>query len=121
MDATVTEPVWVALIQWVIGPVSLALIGIVGARISKRLRSVEQSTNVVKNEVKNSHTTNLRNDLDQKFELVFLKLDEQGAKLDAHGAELRGMSRTLKDHSKDISELFRTHSSLRDDFESHRD
>lgn len=114
MGQVVSEPVWIALIQWVFGPVSLAVIGILGAKFSKRLKSVEHKTDVVKNEVKNSHTTNLRNDLDDKFDLVF-------AKLDAQSSDIRSIGNTLTQHTRDISSLFRGQAGLREDFENHRE
>lgn len=60
-----SEQVWTILIQFVIGPVAVLVVGWV---LNKEIKKTKQ-------EITNSHPQHLRDDLDAKFALVFAKLD----------------------------------------------
>lgn len=96
----VTESVWISLIQWLLGPVVLL---IVGAFLNRRIKETRQ-------EITNSHPTHLRDDLDGKFQLVFAKLDtaltEQqniDKKLDAMASDQGLVFKTLADHEQRLT------------------
>lgn len=76
-----SEQVWTVLIQFLVGPVAVLVVGAVLNREIKR----------TKQEITNSHPQHLRDDLDAKFQLVFAKLDTSASlvkdvddKLDEH-------------------------------------
>lgn len=60
-----TEQVWTVLIQFVLGPIAVL---IVGWFLNREIKKTKQ-------EITNSHPQHLRDDLDAKFSLVFAKLD----------------------------------------------
>jgi hypothetical protein len=60
-----TEQVWTVLIQFVLGPIAVL---VVGWFLNKEIKKTKQ-------EITNSHPQHLRDDLDAKFALVFAKLD----------------------------------------------
>jgi hypothetical protein len=59
------ESWWVSLLQWLISPLILL---IVGWFLNRKIQET-------KKEITNSHPQHLRDDLDAKFKLVFAKLD----------------------------------------------
>lgn len=76
-----TEQVWTVLIQFVLGPIAVL---VVGWFLNKEIKKTKQ-------EITNSHPQHLRDDLDAKFALVFAKLDTSASivkdvddKLDEH-------------------------------------
>lgn len=68
----------------------VALIGasatLAGVVIQFVFRPLLEKLNAILGEVKNSHTTNFREDIDNKFSLVHMRLDSQAADI----RELRG-------------------------------
>lgn len=97
-----TESMWTVLIQFVVGPVAVAL---VGWFLSRKLKSTNESIEKTKKEITNSHPQHLRDDLDSKFKLVF-------AKLDTNANLISNMDTKLDDHisqyTSDSSTVFNT-------------
>jgi uncharacterized membrane-anchored protein YhcB (DUF1043 family) len=60
-----SEQFWTILIQFVIGPIAVL---VVGWFLNREIKKTKQ-------EITNSHPQHLRDDLDAKFALVFAKLD----------------------------------------------
>jgi len=60
------EVVWVAIINGIFG--ILILVG--GIVLNRRISTVSSAVHETKNEVKNSHTINFRDDMDSKFKLT---------------------------------------------------
>ena len=60
-----TEQMWTVLVQFVVGPIAVLIVGWV---LNREIKKTKQ-------EITNSHPKHLRDDLDAKFELVFAKLD----------------------------------------------
>lgn len=83
----------------------IAKITIDGRRAKKATQAVQADTKVVRKEVKNSHSTNLREDLDRQHDAVMAefrgtrkdigRLDERDM---ARGNEIRDLSRKLDAH-----------------------
>lgn len=99
-----SEQVWTVLIQFLVGPVAVLVVGAVLNREIKR----------TKQEITNSHPQHLRDDLDAKFSLVFAKLDTNAnlvgnvdEKLDDHIADYKSNSSTvystLADHEQRLT------------------
>jgi hypothetical protein len=90
-----SEQVWTILIQFVIGPVAVLVVGWI---LNKEIKKTKQ-------EITNSHPQHLRDDLDAKFALVFAKLDTSASlvanvddKLDDH----------IETYKRDSSTVFGT-------------
>lgn len=88
MDA-VTVLLWIAVIQFVVGPVLLL---VVGRMLKRRVDRVEE-------QLTNSHDTNIRDEITSKFDLVFAKINHGNALQKKQGRVLVAMRR-------DIAELF---------------
>jgi septal ring factor EnvC (AmiA/AmiB activator) len=95
-----SESVWIAIIQWCVGPVAVIILGAFLNKSIKKTRS----------EITNSHSVHLRDDLDGKFKLVFAKLDtlrqeqqEIDKKLDAHAEDHNQIFGELADHEARLS------------------
>lgn len=99
-----TEQVWTVLIQFVVGPVAVL---IVGWFLNREIKKTKQ-------EITNSHPQHLRDDLDGKFQLVFAKLDTNADlisnvedKLDTHVQDYKAngatVYRTLADHEQRLT------------------
>lgn len=84
-----SEEVWIAVVQWLVGPLTLL---IVGWFLNRKIQETRK-------EITNSHPKHLRDDLDSKFELVF-------AKLDTLATEQESMDRKLDKHAKDVTVIF---------------
>jgi hypothetical protein len=100
----VTEQVLTVLIQFVLGPIAVL---VVGWFLNKEIKKTKQ-------EITNSHPQHLRDDLDAKFALVFAKLDTNAnivqnvdEKLDDHVETYKRDSRTvygtLADHEQRLT------------------
>lgn len=98
------ESIVIVVIQTLIGPVILLL---VGAFLNRRIKETKQ-------EITNSHPMHLRDDLDGKFKLVFArqetiidKLEDVDIKLSAHSDklsdELTSVYTTLADHENRLT------------------
>ena len=99
-----TEQVWTVLIQFVLGPIAVL---VVGWFLNKEIKKTKQ-------EITNSHPQHLRDDLDAKFALVFAKLDTNAnitqnvdEKLDDHITTYKRDSQTvfgtLADHESRLT------------------
>jgi hypothetical protein len=84
-----SEEVWIAVVQWLVGPLTLL---IVGWFLNRKIQETRK-------EITNSHPKHLRDDLDSKFELVF-------AKLDTLTSEQENMDRKFDKHAKDMSVVY---------------
>lgn len=92
---TISEPVWTALLQFVVGPVFVIIVGaFLNKTLSKKISNVRQ-------EITNSHPMHLREDLDNKFKLV-------NAKIDTLIEEQKEIDRKLNNQRDDLSEVFKT-------------
>jgi len=87
-----SEQFWTILIQFVIGPIAVL---VVGWFLNREIKKTKQ-------EITNSHPQHLRDDLDAKFALVFAKLDTNASiastvdeKLDDHIATYKRDSSTV--------------------------
>jgi hypothetical protein len=100
----VTEQVWTVLIQFVLGPIAVL---VVGWFLNREIKKTKQ-------EITNSHPQHLRDDLDAKFALVFAKLDTNAnmignvdEKLDDHIDTYKSNSSTvfstLADHEQRLT------------------
>lgn len=90
-----TEQVWTVVIQFVVGPIAVL---VVGWFLNREIKKTKQ-------EITNSHPQHLRDDLDAKFLLVFAKLDTNADlignvddKLDTH----------ITDYKKDSTRVYKT-------------
>lgn len=67
-------------------PVIVALIGavatVVGACVQFIFRPLVEKLNIIVDQVKNTHTKNLREDIDEKFAAIHNRLDEKFASWD---------------------------------------
>lgn len=99
-----TEQVLTVLIQFVLGPIAVL---VVGWFLNKEIKKTKQ-------EITNSHPQHLRDDLDAKFALVFAKLDTNSSmiknvddKLDDHIDTYKNNSSTvfgtLADHEQRLT------------------
>lgn len=99
-----TEQVWTVLIQFVLGPIAVLVVGWI---LNREIKKTKQ-------EITNSHPQHLRDDLDAKFALVFAKLDTNAniaatvdEKLDEHIATYKRDSSTvfgtLADHEQRLT------------------
>ena len=99
-----SEQVWTVLIQFVLGPVAVLVVGWI---LNKEIKKTKQ-------EITNSHPQHLRDDLDAKFALVFAKLDTSANiaknvdnKLDDHietyTRDSRTVFNTLADHENRLT------------------
>lgn len=99
-----TEQVWTVLIQFVLGPIAVLVVGWI---LNREIKKTKQ-------EITNSHPQHLRDDLDAKFALVFAKLDTSNditsavdEKLDDHIATYKRDSSTvfgtLADHEQRLT------------------
>lgn len=99
-----TEQVWTVLIQFVLGPIAVL---VVGWFLNREIKKTKQ-------EITNSHPQHLRDDLDAKFALVFAKLDTNAnmignvdEKLDDHIDTYKSNSSTvfstLADHEQRLT------------------
>ena len=79
-----TEQVWTVLIQFVVGPVAVL---VVGWFLNREIKKTKQ-------EITNSHPQHLRDDLDAKFALVF-------AKLNTNNNMMENIDHKIDDHIKD--------------------
>lgn len=86
-----TETFWISLIQFLISP---AILLIVGAFLNRKIKETKQ-------EITNSHPMHLRDDLDGKFKLVL-------ARQDTIINELKGVDKKLDLQRDDIDQLFQT-------------
>lgn len=84
-----SEDIWVAVVQWLVGPLSLL---VVGWFLNRKIQET-------KKEITNSHPKHLRDDLDSKFQLVF-------AKLDTLTMEQENIDRKLDQHARDVAVIF---------------
>jgi len=100
---------WIAnLIQFLIGPVAVLLVGFWVDRRSKR------RADKVQWQLENNHKVNIRDDLDSKFHLVFAKLDHSNSLHRKQGKVIIGMR-------SDIAELFENDVSQTKDVEALRE
>ena len=83
------ESWWVSLLQWLISPLILL---VVGWFLNRRIQET-------KKEITNSHPQHLRDDLDAKFKLVF-------AKLDTISSEQKEFDGKLIKHAEDVALIF---------------
>lgn len=99
-----SEQFWTVLIQFLVGPVAVV---VVGAILNREIKKTKQ-------EITNSHPQHLRDDLDAKFSLVFAKLDTNANiiqnvddKLDDHIQDYKSNSHTvyttLADHEQRLT------------------
>lgn len=99
-----SEQVWAVIIQFVLGPIAVLIVGWV---LNREIKKTKQ-------EITNSHPKHLRDDLDSKFDLVFAKLDSHkdvienvDEKLDKHVDSYRKNSSTifstLADHEQRLT------------------
>lgn len=99
-----SEQVWTVLIQFVLGPIAVL---VVGWFLNREIKKTKQ-------EITNSHPQHLRDDLDAKFALVFAKLDTNAKiaqnvdeKLDDHITTYKRDSNTvfgtLADHESRLT------------------
>lgn len=99
-----TEQVWTVLIQFVLGPIAVLVVGWI---LNREIKKTKQ-------EITNSHPQHLRDDLDAKFALVFAKLDTNAdiatavdEKLDDHISTYKRDSSTvfgtLADHEQRLT------------------
>lgn len=99
-----TEQVWTVLIQFVLGPIAVLVVGWI---LNREIKKTKQ-------EITNSHPQHLRDDLDAKFALVFAKLDTNAdiatavdEKLDDHISAYKRDSSTvfgtLADHEQRLT------------------
>jgi hypothetical protein len=100
----VSEQFWTVLIQFVVGPIAVL---VVGWFLNREIKKTKQ-------EITNSHPQHLRDDLDAKFQLVFAKLDTNAdlignvdEKLDDHVDTYKRDSHTvystLADHEQRLT------------------
>ncbi len=97
-----------SVIQFVVGPVLLLVLGYVLDRRNKR------RVDSVKNEITNEHKDHLRDDLDSKFALVFAKLDHSATMQKKQGKVLIRLR-------EDVATLFRNDAEQMKDVESLRE
>ena len=91
-----------ALITFLIGP---AVIAILGARLTRKVNHLSADTKATRHQVENSHSTNLRDDQDDKHaELVELVKAVIGAQK-SQGAEIGGVREELRGVRRDVSDL----------------
>lgn len=102
-----TEGIWIAIIG-LFQVVLVALIGKISVdahRSKKATQAVQADTTIVKREVKNSHSTNLREDLDRQHDELMAEL--RGVRKDvgrldtrdiARGEEIRSLTKKLDKH-----------------------
>lgn len=106
MTNALTEPtVLVALIA-VIGGVLTALVTLLVKWLERKLNLIGEATAVAathakqaKEQVANSHSTNLRDDMDRLHDdvrLILSRLDEHGSDLKRHGSEIGGIRTDLR-------------------------
>lgn len=95
-----SEAFWIGLIQFLISPIILLIVGFV---LNRKIKET-------KKEITNSHPVHLREDLDGKFKLVFAKFDTLIAehknldkKIDAHNTDIDTVFDTLADHEKRLT------------------
>lgn len=99
-----TEQVWTVVIQFVVGPIAVL---VVGWFLNREIKKTKQ-------EITNSHPQHLRDDLDSKFQLVFAKLDTSADligslddKLDEHIVDYKLNSarvyKTLAEHEQRLT------------------
>lgn len=101
---TISEPVWSAVVQFVIGPSFVIIVGAILSRtLSKKIKNVRE-------EITNSHPVHLRDDLDNKFKLVNAKIDtiideqqELDKKMDAQLDDVSELYKTVADHEKRLT------------------
>lgn len=102
-----TEGIWIA----VIGSLQVVLAALIGKvsldtrRTKSATQAVQADTTIVKREVKNSHSTNLREDLDRQHDELMAEL--RGVRKDvgrldtrdiARGEEIRSLTKKLDKH-----------------------
>lgn len=100
------DPTVQVSIVGVLGPVALALVGIFAEYVRRKLNAVsdtvisaEDHAREAKEQVKNSHSTNLRDDLDALHDDVreaLRLLTEHGADLKRHGSEIGGLRADMR-------------------------
>jgi peptidoglycan hydrolase CwlO-like protein len=101
---TISEPVWAAIVQFVLGPSFVIIVGAILSRtLSKKIKNVRE-------EITNSHPVHLREDLDSKFKLVNAKIDtildeqkELDRKMDAQLDDVSELYKTVADHEKRLT------------------
>lgn len=102
---------------------TLATLGLVAAAVVPLLVSTRRDASVVREQVQNSHTTNQRDDMDQKHQavvdLVTEKFEALRSHMDQrfhdHGSDLRGVRKDVGRAVDDISELRKEHKGLKDE------
>jgi hypothetical protein len=106
MMALDLDPTVQVSIVGVLGPVALALVGIFAEYVRRKLNSVSDTVNSAedhareaKEQVKNSHTTNLRDDMDllhDDVKEVLRVLADHGLDLKRHGSEIGGLRADMR-------------------------
>lgn len=104
-----TDIIWVALIGSLLGPLATL---IVGHLLNVKIKHVAVDAKASRTQVQNSHETNLRDDLDEKFGTVLETVTEArdhakeaareaaraNNRLDRQGAEIGGLKKRLDRH-----------------------
>lgn len=96
------------LIQFVIGPGLVAVLGGLMVKINDRVKKAEKAATVAADQVTNSHATNLRDDIDNLkdsvkdgFDSVKETLVDHRDILDNHGRDIRGLRSEVGDLRKE--------------------
>lgn len=97
-----SDTVWSTLIQFVLGPGLLAIIGFL---LKKRIDSVANSVKATKYEITNLHPTHLRTDLDAKFSLVLARIDTV---TDSIGYGNQKLDEHVEKYTQDSSRIYKT-------------
>lgn len=102
----VSDPVLIAIIG-AFGVVMAALLGYLGitATITRRhARAASNSAAETRDEVKNSHTVNLRDDLDAKFEGLAVLVKSMARDVGGMKADIRGIRTDASDDRRNATE-----------------
>lgn len=120
MTLAATIQTEVVLIQQV-GAVAIAIITVIGGimvallnRTRQHAKEAAANSVVVKNEVKNDHTTNLRDESDERHSEIIATLRELSA-------TQQQMLETQKVHGREIGNLHKSVGSIRDDLRGMRE
>lgn len=96
-----TESVWVTLIQFLLSPIILLVLGSI---LNRRIKETKQ-------EITNSHPIHLRDDLDNKFKLVFARQDSMLDRLVDMDDKLSGHMESASDEHRLIHGILADHES----------
>lgn len=109
-------------VQYLIGPATILLIGWqLDRRSNKRIGAVDEKTQAVKEQVQNSHTTNLRDD----FDLLLQAQDRLATQQRAHHEEFRTFRGAALDRLRSVEtkadDQRRAQEHLSERFDAHLD